>query len=178
MAVPAIVRALRPTTLQVLCAVGFFHGISMFVYTIRQRCRLVRTYTPVTQQSNQDRHLIAKQSARPRINSIQVIRLSPRTDALKFSNMTQQQKIAAALLKAGSSNSPSWYDIDRCDSESGSSMQVITAAPPTSTLDDGNDLTPPDRDTPALPVWKINVMFSVSVALTILSLCFFLRSLR
>lgn len=92
--------------------------------------------------------------------------------------MTQQQKIAAALLKAGSSNSCSWYDSNLTDSESESSVQVITASPATPADDESNDGTNPHRGAPAQPGWKITLMFSVSTTLTILSLFFFLKSLR
>ena len=178
MVLPAILHAFHPTTLQVLCAVGFFHGISLFVYTIRQRRRLAHAAILVAKRPNLKRDLIPNHSTRLRARSVQVIRLSPESGAEKLSNMTQQQKIAAALLKAGSAHSPSWYDPDSDTCGSGSPAQVITAPPPTSADEEANDRPCPHRDASAQPRWKINLMFSVSAVLTTLSLYVLLKSLR
>ena len=177
MFVPAIVRAFRPTTLQVLCAVGFLHGISLFIYTIRQRRRPALTDTfSDNQPLKRDSIAEHRQTPRPRPSSVQVIRLTKRTDALNVSAMTQQQKIAAALLKAGSSNS-SWYESEINGSPSKSPVQVAIATPTTAD-DEGTAHIHPQRDPLTQPGWKIYLMFSISSALTILSLYFFLESLR
>lgn len=170
----AIVHAFHPTTLQVLCAVGFLHGISLFIYTIRQR-RLRPTLADTDKQPNVNRDSIATPSPRP--SSVHVIRLSPITDAVNVSTMTQQQKIAAALIKAGPSNSSSWYDSELHDSESKSPVQVAIATPST-VADEGNGRIPPHLGALTPPGWKIYLMFTMSAVLTFLSLYFFLESLR
>lgn len=179
----AIVRAFRPTTLQVLCAVGFLHGISLFIYTIRQRRRPALTNTFANKQPL-NRDSIADQTARS--SSVHVIRLSPRTDAVNVSTMTQQQKIAAALIKAGSiksesfttgSSNSSWYDSELHDSESKSPVQVAIATPST-VAGEGNGRIPPHLGALTPLGWKIYLMFTMSAVLTFLSLYFFLESLR
>jgi hypothetical protein len=173
--VPAIVRAFRPTPLQILCAVGFFHGISLFVYTIRQRRGRPALSHTFTDKEPLSRDSISTPGSPPHPSPVQAIPLSPSTDPVNVSAMTQQQKIAAALIKAGSSNS-SWYDSELNCSQSKSPVQVAIATP--TTADEGTARIHPQRDAPTPPGWKINLMFSVSAVLTILSLYFLLESLR
>ncbi len=60
-------------------------------------------------EENHDTMLLRETlSTDPSTHTSQVIRLSPETAPAKFMDMTQQQKIAAALVKAGISNPAAW----------------------------------------------------------------------
>jgi hypothetical protein len=177
--IPTVLRAFRPTTLQIFCAVGFFYGVTMLVHTIRQRrSRLKRPESRIAKAPNLSRELVIQQNRQPTASSGEVIRLSPGSRTLNASNMTQQQKIAAALLKAGSANSPSWYDSDPSDPESRLPVRVISAHPPPSSDREGiaREYTLQDANTE--PAWKTYLTLAITAALTLLSLYFFIKSLR
>lgn len=60
------------------------------------------------------------------LNPVQVIHLTPEASPLKTDEMTQQQKIAAALTRAGISNGP-WQTKDAGPARHNSSIRLMTA---------------------------------------------------
>jgi hypothetical protein len=79
-----------------LCMIGMSIGILLFLQgfrLLRRRCVIGTTSQPISVQS--DSHL-------------ELVRLSPEPTPLRASEMSQQQKIAAALFKAGMSSPALW----------------------------------------------------------------------
>lgn len=175
--IPTVLRAFRPTTLQMFCAIGFFYGVIMLVHTIRQRRIRQRPNSRIAKEPNLIRELVIQPNKQPAASSAEVIHLSPGPRTLNASNMTQQQKIAAALLKAGSSSSPSWYDNEPPDPDNSLPIRVITASQISSSDREGAGLESTQQGATMQPSWKMNLTLGISAALTLLSLYFFIKSL-
>jgi hypothetical protein len=117
--------------------------------------------------------------------SARVIRLSPEPAPTKASDMTQQQKIAAALMKAGITNPAAW-------AAAGVTPDGVAANPNPSSPPDGFDAHPPvvlmkgknnptfliswrsQRDLARSLAWKCTLMIWGGPALALLSLFVFL----
>jgi|SRR5271166_96970 len=98
-----LLRAPAPTGPQLLCAIGFGAGVAIFFYGLRLRRALSTIPNSDSNATNSDHIALAAHPA-PAVPSVQIIRLSPDAAPMKSSEMTQQQKIAAALARAGIPN--------------------------------------------------------------------------
>ena len=91
--------------------------------------------------------------------STQVLRLSPDTPPPNVADMTQQQKIAAALMRAGVSNPAAWAEAEVTDS-------AVTTNPGANGSSAGGQLTPVEGFDPRPPVvlkkGKSNSTFLIS----------------
>ena len=118
MTIPAIILVARlSAALPLLCVIGIGTGIVMFLYGRRPTRKPLQSEQKVTSP--------ARSSISP-VSTVQVIRLSPEPDSLKSSEMSQQQKIAAALLKAGLSTSTSWSHSESLHTaDTASNVQVM-----------------------------------------------------
>lgn len=175
--IPTVLRAFRPTTLQMFCTIGFFYGVIMLVHTIRKRRTRQRPNSRIAKEPNLIRQLVIQPNKQPTASSAEVIHLSPGPRTLNASNMTQQQKIAAALLKAGSSSAPSWYDNEPPDPENSLPIRVITASQISSSDREAAGRESTQQGATTQPSWKMNLTLGISAALTLLSLYFFIKSL-
>lgn len=127
MTIPALVLVVsHPAAFETLCGIGIAAGLFMFLFGVRPRPIVLPAPKPDVVGAVQF-------GSRPTPAAVQIIRLSPETGALKTADMTQQQKIAAALQRAGISNSAAWTNIHASDDESGS-VQVLTAPPDATTV--------------------------------------------
>jgi hypothetical protein len=119
----------------------------------------------------------------------EIIRLSEESGRVAVTEMTQQQKIAAALSKAGMSNPAAWNTttLTALTGSAGAAKPAVAVEARPATEDVGSfDLHPPvvlmkgshdpaffiswrsQRDVVASPVWKYNLMIWGGPALTIL----------
>ena len=93
-----------------LCVVGFCLGVAIFLRGLRlRRIRVVPPASLASISWEAKVHMFpppAKRVVPHRFHEI--IRLSPDPMPMNSAEMTQQQKIAAALARAGSSNSTAW----------------------------------------------------------------------
>ena len=95
MPLPAIIfRFIDSATLQFFCAAGFAIFVVCFFGLLLLRHRGVLHNAPAPDPPDQP--------------APEVIRISLEPAPIKTSEMTQQQKIAAALTRAGISNSAAW----------------------------------------------------------------------
>jgi hypothetical protein len=77
----------------------------------------------------------------------QIIHLSPETGSTNTSEMTQQQKIAAALVRAGISNPASWWATEVTEGKASTSVQVIADPEPRAVAENGQGTNgQPDSD--------------------------------
>lgn len=94
-------------------------------------------------------------SAQPVVNR-EVIRLSSEASPIKTSEMTQQQKVAAALLKAGISNPAAWSAAGvTSPGGTGSGVQVITD-PDAGSANDGSHANEFDAHPPVVLMRGVN----------------------
>jgi hypothetical protein len=96
--------------LQLLCVVGFSLGIAIFLRGLR--LRRIRVEQPASLASipwEANSHSFPQRTEKVAAAPIQdIIRLSPDPAPMKSAEMSQQQKIAAALARSSSSNSTAW----------------------------------------------------------------------
>lgn len=143
---------------QVLGAITLCAGISILFVGLRQRRNSSRAANSTRPESTPPVPNRANTAA-------QVFRLSSEASPVKSAQMTQQQKIAAALARAGRSNSDMWTP----------SSSVATAA--TDTADSVPTASPSVEvfETEATDSsLKSNLLILIGVALAIAGLYFFL----
>ncbi len=135
MIISVIFRTFGPTTLQALGAVGFCSGVGIFTYGYRQHQVLIKVRAlPDSKPANLNLESPGQPNARASGNPV-LIRLSPELSLVKSADMTQQQKIAAALHRAGTSNTTAWSEIEPDDSgEAKPIAQIATAGHSSSTV--------------------------------------------
>ena len=126
-----ILGVFHPAAQRVLCVIGFFSGMVLLAYGLRLRLSLLNLPGSSGSKATNLNHgsLVRPDSPRA-IDNVQVIRLSSELGPLKSVEMTQQQKIAAALKKAGASPA-SWDKTEASEAYGTSSVQVATAPPAT-----------------------------------------------
>jgi len=122
--------------LPVCCSIGFCAGTFLFFYGFRLLQRRLTLDTPVSKigrasmwNDGEGLHVhspsqsiaVPSEAMQP-----QVIRLSPDSGPTKTAEMTQQQKVAAALVKAGISNPAAWSGAEVTEGEAVSGVQAIT----------------------------------------------------
>lgn len=96
--------------LQFLCVTGLCLGVAIFLHGLRlRRTGALLPAPPELISSRSNAHSFPQHTERLAPDRIQqIIRLSPDSVPAKSAEMTQQQKIAAALARAGTSHSTSW----------------------------------------------------------------------
>ena len=112
-----IFRLSQPNlALQFLCAVGFCLGIAIFLRGLRLRRNRVRhqlhrkaSASPVLISPRASGYAFPQRTEMVASDPIRgIIRLTPAPVPMKSAEMTQQQEIAAALARAGTSHSTAW----------------------------------------------------------------------
>jgi hypothetical protein len=172
--IPAATVISHPSALQVLCAIGIATGLVMFLYGLRPSHKRSST-APLNPRPAPVNRVSRVQPGEPRpVKSVQVIRLTPEVRNPKISDMTQQQKIAAALSRAGISSVP-WKTSEADPAAGHSNIQVITA-PQENTMPGPNTSRNTDRESaPAMmPSWK-RFLLCAGPTLALLSLYLMLR---
>jgi len=91
--------------LQFLCVVGFCLGIAIFLRGLRSRRTRVLASGTTTSISSRTKHSAPQRSEEVVAPLREIIHLSSDYAPMKSAEMTQQQKIAAALARAGTSHS-------------------------------------------------------------------------
>jgi hypothetical protein len=167
-----IVPALGPLVLQILCLIGFGAGVVLFVSGLRRRHGQIESPVlsdrelPVQNRQSQPEPRTSRSTT-----PVEVIRLPQDSSPAKSTGMTQQQKIAAALQKAGIPNSVGWENPE-VEEDGASSIQVAAAV-----TAHAEDVTPKDGSNPkvANSHGRNILMISAGAALALLSLYLFLR---
>jgi hypothetical protein len=164
-----IVPALSPAVLQIICLVGFCVGVFLFVSGLRSR------RGQIDSSALSDRELrVPNRRSRPEwtsTRSVEIIRLPQNSSPANSTGMTQQQKIAAALQKAGVSSSAGWKNPEYDD---GGSPSVQVSAAVTAIADDVTLETALDMKETRLRIKNVPMIWA-GVALALLSLYLFLR---
>jgi hypothetical protein len=156
--------------LQALCALGFGAGLLMFLAglrPIRKRSTSVALdLTPVPKYRDSGVQPHARSGS-----PVHVIQLTPEVGALKSADMSQQQKIAAALSRAGISNA-AWADADP-PADDNATAQVTTTSKNTEPA--ANAPYDPARKTaPARTAWRKFLLWA-GPAIAFLSLYLLVR---
>jgi len=177
--IPALVLDVSHSAAQShVYAIGFCVGVVMFLYGLRRKSNATYpTFLPESKPAVPRRDRLQPSPPSP-VSNVQIVRLSPETGTVKSADMTQQQKIAAALLKAGISNSPSWPNAEGPDpADDRSKVQVITAPSASSVEADSNvaHSLAPEKYRTGIPTLK-KLMLWAGPALALLSLYLLLRS--
>jgi hypothetical protein len=181
-------RSSNPGALLILCANGLVAGIALFAQGFRllQRRRLIldARFSKIRNAAIDQR--IALQS-NPRL---QVVRLSPEPAPTKAQDMSQQQKIAAAMLRAGIANPAAWATEGFTEpanlltkgltGEAAGDANVFDSNPPVVLEKDANNqrfiLSWRSQEQVARSLgWKCALMIGAGAALALLSLYFLLR---
>jgi len=158
-----------------LGAFGFCVGVVMFLLGLRPNRVSLRTAAlPESKPAipNPD-PLEPPLSA----SNIRVIRLSPDPGQLRSADMTQQQKIAAALHKAGISNSPSWSNAEDSGSANASSTVQVMTAPSQPAIENSSEVirkAAPQKTNTGSPALKRFLLWA-GAALALMSLLLLLR---
>lgn len=134
--ISALVAGARFSTLPVLCGIGLCLGVLLIFWGFRmasQPTDLCDCAEPDAHPQSLPLHESSPQRPRDSATTVQVIRLSPDSAPTNSSQMTQQQKIAAALTRAGISNSAAWANAQSSElADTRSDVQVMTAPVDTS----------------------------------------------
>jgi hypothetical protein len=131
----------------VCCGIGFCAGIYLFFRGFRLRRRLILA-TPSSKAHGNfpDDSVLAEEGIAPvsHPSPAQIIRLSTEASPTKAADMTQQQRIAAALMKAGVTTPAAWA--------TGAADQAVqVSATPVDTGASQHVPTPPNGDAPRGP---------------------------
>jgi len=150
----------------------------MFLYGLRPKSNAIHpTFLPESKPPVPRRDRLQPPAPSP-VSNVHTIRLSPETGTVKSADMTQQQKIAAALLKAGISSSASWPNAEGPGpADAKPKVRVITAPSESSVEADGN-VAPSlalEKSQTGVPTLK-KLMLWAGPALALLSLYLLLRS--
>ena len=125
-----------PALLRLFSAVGFACGLTVSAFGFRRSRRLPEpapaSHEPVLSDSTSE-HSALHASSEPQTFTPQIIRLSLPSVSALTTGMTQQEKVAAALLRAGIANAAAWADPSsgsQSDARSGSTSTAVAEPPP------------------------------------------------
>jgi hypothetical protein len=163
-----------PLLLRVACVVAFSFGLTAFVLGLRHsRVRpepVPASLEPVSPESNTSR----LSPSEPQIVMQQVVRLSLPSILGPSTEMTQQEKVAAALLRAGIANPAGWTSSPPVVPSDHKSVSSIAVA----------DLpAPPAKNVPPMPQssahaglrWGRSLLLFGGLLVALISLYLFLR---
>lgn len=170
-----ILRA-DPALLRLAGALGFSIGLTAFLLAL-SRPRTKQTSSspePISASPSSDSPALHA-SAQQEPSAPQVVRLSLPPIAARSTEMTQQQKVAAALSRAGIANPAAWIDssADRADENSASRSTAI-AEPPATPASLTSDPQSQPQNQPGL-AWGRKLLLSAGLSLALVSLYVFLR---
>jgi len=170
-----------PTGPQLLCTTGFGAGIAVFFYGLRLRRNLSSAADYESKTTSNNGNSIAEPVTAISLPPMQeIIRLSPDQLPLKSSEMTQQQKIAAALARAGIPNLAARIEAQP-GAEDSSPIAVEVARDLPRTENSSAPASAPNttgiRSNNRSAVFQYNLMLLVGPLLSLISLYLFL-SLR
>ena len=176
MFLPVLILHADPALLRLACIITFAFGLTAFLFGLRHPRALPKTSpaplepvssNPVTSS------LRLRASSQPEILTQQVIRLSLPSLPARSTDMTQQEKVAAALVRAGIAN-PGWTlsPAVPSDDKSVSTSTAVAEPPPLP----AKDISPiPQSEKHASVNWGRKLLLLGGPLLALISLCLFSR---
>ncbi len=170
-----------PAQLRLLCALGCACGLVVFLFGLRRKPSPQTKATATSDETSHAESLPAPEDSdhlsQPADSMPQVIRLSLPAISVRSTDMTQQQKVAAALIRAGAANSAGWNDsslsVDPPPPKRGSSTTVLAEVPRPPAA---HSITPAtSSDTPASRTLRHTLLLIGGTLLALVSLYFLFR---
>lgn len=176
MLLPFLILHSDPALLRLAGALGFSIGLTAFLLALsRPRSKQTSSSAePISASPSTDSPALHA-SSQPEPSAPQLIRLSLPPIAARSTEMTQQQKVAAALLRAGIANPAAWIDssADRAEENSASTSTAIGESPATSASQTSAPQSQPENQLGL--AWRRKLLLSAGLSLALVSLYVFLR---